>query len=58
MFGGFSIHKPFFVLFFSFIQALANTKMPPSAAEMEAMKDKLVKMELDHIAVTTGHEKE
>ncbi|XP_058236857.1 centromere-associated protein E [Hemibagrus wyckioides] len=39
-------------------EALAKVKMPPSAAEMEAMKDKLVKMEFDHIAVTTGHEKE
>ncbi|KAL6481452.1 hypothetical protein MHYP_G00095320 [Metynnis hypsauchen] len=39
-------------------EALAKIKMPPSAAEMEAMKDKLVKMELDHIAVTTCHEKE
>ncbi|XP_072512902.1 centromere-associated protein E [Salminus brasiliensis] len=39
-------------------EALAKTKMPPSAAEMEAMKDKLVKMELDHIAETAGHEKE
>ncbi|KAL7845850.1 hypothetical protein AOLI_G00240420 [Acnodon oligacanthus] len=39
-------------------EALAKMKMPPSAAEMEAMKDKLVKMELEHIAVTTGHEKE
>ncbi|KAI4891029.1 hypothetical protein NFI96_013890, partial [Prochilodus magdalenae] len=39
-------------------EALAKTRMPPSAAEMEAMKDKLVKMELDHIAITTGHEKE
>ncbi|XP_076839139.1 centromere-associated protein E isoform X2 [Brachyhypopomus gauderio] len=39
-------------------EALAKTKMPPSAAEMEAIKDKLVKMELDHIAVTTAHEKE
>lgn len=32
--------------------------MSPSAAEMEAMKDKLVKMEFDHIAITTSHEKE
>ncbi|XP_053471518.1 centromere-associated protein E isoform X3 [Ictalurus furcatus] len=39
-------------------EALAKVKMPPSAAEMEAMKDKLVKMEFDHIAVTTSHEKE
>uniref|UniRef100_A0A8B9JQ75 Uncharacterized protein n=1 Tax=Astyanax mexicanus TaxID=7994 RepID=A0A8B9JQ75_ASTMX len=39
-------------------EALAKTKMTPSAAEMEAMKDKLVKMELNHIAETTGHEKE
>ncbi|XP_060754645.1 centromere-associated protein E isoform X2 [Neoarius graeffei] len=39
-------------------EALAKLKRSPSAAEMEAMKDKLVKMELDHIAVTTGHEKE
>ncbi|XP_037399048.1 centromere-associated protein E isoform X2 [Pygocentrus nattereri] len=39
-------------------EALAKIKMPPSAAEMEALKDKLVKMELDHIAVTTCHEKE
>lgn len=39
-------------------QALAKVKMPPSSAEMEAMKDKLVKMEFDHIAVTTSHEKE
>ncbi|XP_062866436.1 centromere-associated protein E isoform X2 [Trichomycterus rosablanca] len=39
-------------------ETLAKVKMPPSAAEMEAMKDKLMKMELDHIAVTTGHEKE
>ncbi|KAM9454725.1 centromere-associated protein E [Clarias gariepinus] len=39
-------------------EALAKVKMSPSAAEMETMKDKLVKMELDHIAVTTGHEKE
>ncbi|MCJ8747829.1 hypothetical protein PDJAM_G00157970 [Pangasius djambal] len=38
-------------------EALAKAKMPPSAAEMEAMKDKLVKMEFEHIAVTTGHEK-
>ncbi|KAK1802937.1 hypothetical protein P4O66_021473 [Electrophorus voltai] len=40
------------------VQALAKMKMPPTAAEMEGMKDKLVKMELDHVAVTTGHEKE
>ncbi|KAF7689663.1 centromere-associated protein E isoform X1 [Silurus meridionalis] len=39
-------------------EALAKIKMPPSAAEMEALKDKLVKMEFDHIAVTTSHEKE
>ncbi|KAF5902614.1 centromere-associated protein E, partial [Clarias magur] len=39
-------------------EAIAKVKMSPSAAEMETMKDKLVKMELDHIAVTTGHEKE
>uniref|UniRef100_A0A4W4FPB2 Uncharacterized protein n=1 Tax=Electrophorus electricus TaxID=8005 RepID=A0A4W4FPB2_ELEEL len=39
-------------------EALAKMKMPPTAAEMEGMKDKLVKMELDHVAVTTGHEKE
>ncbi|XP_034156118.2 centromere-associated protein E isoform X2 [Pangasianodon hypophthalmus] len=38
-------------------EVLAKAKMPPSAAEMEAMKDKLVKMEFDHIAVTTSHEK-
>ncbi|KAK2817883.1 hypothetical protein Q7C36_021816 [Tachysurus vachellii] len=39
-------------------EALAKVKMPPSAAEMETMKDKLVKMEFDHIAITTSHEKE
>ncbi|GAA6089757.1 centromere-associated protein E isoform X1 [Tachysurus ichikawai] len=39
-------------------EALAQVKMPPSAAEMETMKDKLVKMEFDHIAITTSHEKE
>ncbi|TSK17800.1 Centromere-associated protein E [Bagarius yarrelli] len=39
-------------------EALAKVKMPPSASELEAMKDKLVKMEFDHIAVTTSHEKE
>ncbi|XP_027012210.2 centromere-associated protein E isoform X2 [Tachysurus fulvidraco] len=39
-------------------EALAQVKMPPSAAEMETMKDKLVKMEFDHIAITTSHEKQ
>ncbi len=32
--------------------------MTPEAAEVAALKDKLVKMELDHIAVTTSNEKE
>ncbi|XP_067298423.1 centromere-associated protein E isoform X2 [Pseudorasbora parva] len=32
--------------------------MSPAAAEVAALKDKLVKMELDHIAVTTSHERE
>ncbi|XP_066516219.1 centromere-associated protein E isoform X2 [Hoplias malabaricus] len=39
-------------------QALAKAKMPPLAAEMEALKNNMVKMELEHIAVTTGHERE
>ncbi|KAG1939269.1 centromere-associated protein E [Pimephales promelas] len=32
--------------------------MTPAAAELADLKDKLVKMELDHIAVSTSHEKE
>ncbi|XP_051560864.1 centromere-associated protein E-like [Myxocyprinus asiaticus] len=39
-------------------ESLAKRNLTPGAAELEAMKDKLVKMELDHIAVTTSHEKE
>ncbi|XP_051982459.1 LOW QUALITY PROTEIN: centromere-associated protein E [Xyrauchen texanus] len=37
-------------------EAQAKRNMTPGAAELEAIKDKLVKMELDHIAVTTSHE--
>ncbi|XP_043104393.1 centromere-associated protein E isoform X2 [Puntigrus tetrazona] len=39
-------------------EILAKRSMTPEVAELAALKDKLVKMELDHIAVTTGHEKE
>ncbi|XP_051557982.1 centromere-associated protein E isoform X3 [Myxocyprinus asiaticus] len=39
-------------------EAQANRNMTPGAAELVAIKDKLVKMELDHIAVTTSHENE
>nr|XP_055062269.1 centromere-associated protein E [Misgurnus anguillicaudatus] len=39
-------------------EARAKRDMTPAAVELEALKDKLVKMELDHIAVTTTHEKE
>ncbi|XP_050974649.1 centromere-associated protein E isoform X3 [Labeo rohita] len=39
-------------------EILAKRSMTPEAAEFAALKDKLVKMELDHIAVTTRHEKE
>ncbi|XP_016297019.1 centromere-associated protein E-like [Sinocyclocheilus anshuiensis] len=39
-------------------EVLAKRSMTPGAAELAALKDKLVKMELDHIAVTTSHEKE
>ncbi|XP_065110107.1 centromere-associated protein E isoform X2 [Paramisgurnus dabryanus] len=39
-------------------EALAKRDLTPAAAELEAFKDKLVKMELDHIAVNTTHEKE
>ncbi|XP_052429811.1 centromere-associated protein E isoform X5 [Carassius gibelio] len=39
-------------------EVLAKRSMTPGAAELAALKDKLVKMELDHIAVTTSHENE
>ncbi|ROL50320.1 Centromere-associated protein E [Anabarilius grahami] len=39
-------------------EVLSKRNMTPAAAELAALKDKLVKMELDHIAVTTSHEKE
>uniref|UniRef100_A0A9J8ANR7 Centromere-associated protein E n=1 Tax=Cyprinus carpio carpio TaxID=630221 RepID=A0A9J8ANR7_CYPCA len=39
-------------------EVLAKRSMTPGAAELATLKDKLVKMELDHIAVTTSHEKE
>ncbi|XP_056320055.1 centromere-associated protein E isoform X2 [Danio aesculapii] len=39
-------------------EALVKSSMTPAAAELAALKDKLVKMELEHIAVTTSHEKE
>ncbi|XP_016113871.1 centromere-associated protein E [Sinocyclocheilus grahami] len=39
-------------------EVLAKRSMTPGAAELAALKDKLVKMELDHIAITTSHEKE
>ncbi|KAK2908448.1 hypothetical protein Q8A67_004285 [Cirrhinus molitorella] len=39
-------------------EVLAKRSMTPEAAEFASLKDKLVKMELDHIAVTTSHEKE
>ncbi|XP_073698964.1 uncharacterized protein [Garra rufa] len=39
-------------------EVLAKRSMTPEAAEFATLKDKLVKMELDHIAVTTSHEKE
>lgn len=40
------------------LQVLFKKNMTPAAAELAGMKDKLVKMELDHIAVSTSHEKE
>uniref|UniRef100_A0A9J8BZ24 Centromere-associated protein E n=1 Tax=Cyprinus carpio carpio TaxID=630221 RepID=A0A9J8BZ24_CYPCA len=39
-------------------EVLAKRSMTPEAADLAALKDKLVRMELDHIAVTTSHEKE
>ncbi|XP_016422139.1 centromere-associated protein E-like isoform X9 [Sinocyclocheilus rhinocerous] len=39
-------------------EVLARRSMTPEAADLAALKDKLVKMELDHIAVTTSQEKE
>ncbi|XP_059408289.1 centromere-associated protein E isoform X5 [Carassius carassius] len=39
-------------------EVLAKSSMTPGASELAALKDKLVKMELDHIAVTTSHENE
>ncbi|XP_005168062.1 centromere-associated protein E isoform X1 [Danio rerio] len=39
-------------------EALVKSSMTPAASELAALKDKLVKMELEHIAVTTSHEKE
>ncbi|XDV14395.1 hypothetical protein PO909_014659, partial [Leuciscus waleckii] len=39
-------------------EVLFKKNMTPAAAELAGMKDKLVKMELDHIAVSTSHEKE
>lgn len=47
------------VFFLKFVpQVLFKKNMTPAAAELAGMKDKLVKMELDHIAVSTSHEKE
>ncbi|XP_056102973.1 centromere-associated protein E isoform X2 [Rhinichthys klamathensis goyatoka] len=39
-------------------EVLFKRNMTPAAAELAGLKDKLVKMELDHIAVSTSHEKE
>ncbi|XP_016349657.1 centromere-associated protein E-like isoform X2 [Sinocyclocheilus anshuiensis] len=39
-------------------EVLARRSMTPEAADLAALKDKLVKMELDHIVVTTSQEKE
>lgn len=39
-------------------EALVKSSMTPAASELAALKDKLVQMELEHIAVTTSHEKE
>ncbi|XP_057188769.1 centromere-associated protein E isoform X2 [Triplophysa rosa] len=39
-------------------EALAKKDMTPAAVQLESLKDKLVKMELDHIAVTTSRDKE
>ncbi|KAK7162327.1 hypothetical protein R3I94_004856 [Phoxinus phoxinus] len=39
-------------------EVLFKKNMTPAAAELAGMKDKLIKMELDHIAVSTSHEKE
>ncbi|XP_077094163.1 centromere-associated protein E [Siphateles boraxobius] len=38
-------------------EVLFKKNMTPAAAELAGMKDKLVKMELDHIAVSSSHEK-
>ncbi|XP_030641093.1 centromere-associated protein E [Chanos chanos] len=39
-------------------EALAKRKAAPSAVELETLKDKLVKMELDNIALSTSHQNE
>ncbi|KAA0722652.1 E Centromere protein [Triplophysa tibetana] len=39
-------------------EALAKKDLTPAAIQLESLKDKLVKMELDHIAVTTSRDKE
>lgn len=53
-----SIHITLGFLLKFILQVLSKRNMTPAAAELAALKDKLVKMELDHIAVTTSHEKE
>lgn len=53
-----SIHITLSFLLKFVLQVLAKRNMTPAAAELSALKDKLVKMELDHIAITTSQEKE